>query len=102
MSKFDDNFDTSSVILTRPRISEKATFLSNGSGARAYTLEVSRRANKPMIEKAVGKIFKVKPTRVNIINTKPKIVFRKGKKGIVSGTKKAIVFLKKGEKIEII
>mgnify|MGYP001599762787 CR=1 FL=1 len=103
MSKYYNNINTPSIVLTRPRITEKAASLSgNNSGSGVYTFEISSRANKALVAEAIKKLFKVTPTKVNIINSKPKTVIRKGKKGVVSGIKKAMVYLKKGEKIEFI
>lgn len=110
MSKHYNNINTPSIVLTRPRITEKATFLAGAEGRGStgssrggvYTFEVSSRANKALVSDAVKQMFKVTPVKVNIVNTKAKTVFRKGKKGVVSGIKKAMVYLKKGDKIEFI
>ena len=102
MSKCYNNINSSSIILTRPIITEKATFLSGNSSGGVYTFEISSRTNKSLVAEAIRKIFKVTPVRVNILNTKPKVVIRKGKRGVVSGIKKAMVYLKKGEKIDLV
>jgi ribosomal protein L23 len=50
----------------------------------------------------VKEIYKVTPVRVNIVNLPAKIVFARGKTGRKSAIKKAIVTLKKGDKIEFV
>lgn len=103
MSKHFNNINSSSVILTRPRITEKATYLAGADDANGvYTFEVSARANKALVSQAIKQIFKVAPVKVNIINTKPKTLFRRGKKGVIGGIKKAMVYLKKGDKIQFV
>ncbi len=101
MSKHYTNLNSASVLLTRPRITEKASFLT-AKESPVYTFEVSDRANKATVAKAIKELFKVTPVKVNVINTKAKTVFRRGKKGTVSGIKKAMVYLKKGDKIDIV
>ncbi len=101
MSKHYNNVNTPAIVLTRPRITEKATSLASAD-AGVYTFEVSARANKVLVADAIKKLFKVTPVKVNIINTKAKTVFRRGKSGVVSGIKKAMVYLKKGDKIDLI
>jgi large subunit ribosomal protein L23 len=84
-------------ILIRPIITEKTTLLQKEG---KYVFEVSEKANKIEIKKAIEKIYKVKPVKVNIINVKEKPMRRRGIPGRKKGFKKAIVTLKKGEKIE--
>ena len=100
MSKQNNNINQSATIITRPRITEKASFLAGGEKGGVYTFEVSLRANKATVGRAVKDLFKVTPVKVNIINTKAKTVINRGKRGIVGGIKKAMVYLKKGDKIE--
>ena len=85
-------------IIIRPILTEKAMELAEEG---QYVFEVSKLANKNEIKKAVEKFFNVKVEKVRIVKIPEKsrrfgrIV---GKKG---GTKKAIVKLKEGQKIEI-
>ena len=88
------------LIIKKPRITEKSGLQAEGFGV--YTFEVTKKANKKSIAKAVKELYKVTPVKVNIINLPAKKVFSRGKKGSVSGVKKAIVFLKKGDKIEFV
>ncbi len=88
------------LIIKKPRITEKSGLQAEGLGI--YTFEVTKKANKKSIAKAVKELYKVTPVKVNIVNLPTKKVFSRGKKGTVSGVKKAIVFLKKGDKIEFV
>ena len=86
-----------SRVLIRPLITEKAT---NLSAIGKYLFEVAPKANKADIKKAIKFLYKVNPIKVNIIKVRGKKV-RYGKaRGKTKNWKKAIVTLKKGEKIE--
>lgn len=89
------------LVLKRPYITEKS---SNASAQKkpGYTFEVNSDFNKNEVQKAVKDVYGVTPIRVNIINAKEKQVFSRGKWGVKSGFKKAIVYLKKGDKIEFV
>lgn len=89
---------TSSVLL-RPRVTEKSSMLSEKG---SYVFEVNDRANKHEIFEAIKTVYGVTPIRVNIVNLPAKRVFSRGKAGMKSGVKKAIVYLKSGDKIEIV
>jgi large subunit ribosomal protein L23 len=85
-------------ILIRPIISEKATDLTaNGQ----YVFEVFPRATKPEIGKAVKNVYGVTPVKVRIINSAGKEVRFGRDTGKLKNKKKAIVTLRKGDKIEI-
>jgi len=86
-------------ILKNPRITEKASINFDNN---VYTFQVSSRANKAEIKKAVFQMYKVKPIRVNILPIPHKTVKAKGKIGSNGGGKKAYVYLKKGDKIEFV
>ncbi len=86
-------------ILKNPRITEKASFSYE---ANVYTFDVTDSANKTEIAKAVLELYKVKPVRVNILRVPRKEVISRGIKGTKGGGKKALVYLKKGDKIEFI
>lgn len=88
------------ALIKRPRITEKSGVKSESENV--YTFEVSSRANKKNIAKAIREIYKVNPVKINITNLHSKNVFTRGKSGVKQGVKKAVVFLKKGEKIAFI
>jgi large subunit ribosomal protein L23 len=87
-------------VIQRPRITEKAAISADDNNA--YAFMVDPRATKSDVAAAIKKVYDVVPTRVNMVNTKPKQVRRGGRLGQKSGFKKAIVFLKKGDKIEFV
>ncbi len=87
-----------SAVLIRPYIKEKSAILADEKGT--YVFEVALRANKIEIARAVASIYGFTPIRVNIINLPSARVFKRGKYGVRAGTRKALVTLKKGEKIE--
>ena len=85
-------------VLVKPMITEKAAFIGQYG---QYVFEVSPRANKIEIAKAVESIYGVKPKSVNIVHVRGKHV-RYGKtSGQTKRRKKAIVTLKPGDKIEV-
>jgi ribosomal protein L23 len=55
-----------------------------------------------MIHRAIVDLYKVTPRKIGITQTPSKNVFSRGKNGVQKGVKKAYVYLKKGEKIELI
>ena len=81
-----------------PAITEKATSLSEFN---KVIFKVHRGASKNSIKKSIEKIFKVNVIKVNTINQKGKIKIVRGKKAKKSGYKKAIVTLKKGQRIDL-
>ena len=62
---------------------------------------MSKNSTKHTIEKEIKTLYKVNPTKIRIVNLPAKKVFVRGKVGNVSGIKKALVYLKKGDKINL-
>ena len=89
-----DYFD----ILVKPHISEKTFNLSQDD---QYVFIVSDKANKSEIKKAVKNIYGVIVISVNIINIHSRVKKFRGRAGIKSGYRKAIVKLAKGNKIDL-
>lgn len=85
-------------ILIKPVVSEKSTAYNT---VGKYVFRVSSKANKYIIKKAVKEIFKVTAEKVNIINVRGKKKRVRYQYGFTPSWKKAIVTLKKGEKIEL-
>ena len=81
-----------------PHITEKSTNLSEQN---KIIFKVPSKANKVNLKKNIEKIFKVNVTKINIINKKSKIKNARGRKVRVSGFKKAIVTIKKGQNIDL-
>ena len=87
-----------SKIIIKPHVAEKSTMLNERG---VYVFKVKPNANKVMVRQEIKKMYGKAPVKVNIVSLPSKKVFVRGKHGIKSGFKKAIVYLKKGEKIEI-
>lgn len=81
-----------------PLVTEKSTNLSEQN---KIVFKVPTKATKENLKKNIEKIFKVNVTKVNIINKKSKIKLTRGRKVKVSGFKKAIITLKKGQSIDL-
>ena len=88
-----------SNVLIKPHITEKATVSSEKS---VYVFKIDARATKRDVEEAFKEKYKISPVKVTTVTIPAKNVFVRGKRGKKSGYKKAYVYLKKGEKIEII
>ena len=91
------------TILKNPRITEKASILVEGN---AYTFDVMADATKKEIEQAVKTLYKVTPVRIRTLPIPKKTTMprggKRGNKGTSGGGKKAYVYLKKGDKIEVL
>jgi len=81
-----------------PVVTEKSTNLSE---LNKITFKVPDGANKKNLKKNIEKIFKVNVTKINIINKQNRTKLTRGKKVKVSGYKKAIITLKKGQSIDL-
>jgi large subunit ribosomal protein L23 len=95
----DKNNMITSKLIKNPRITEKASF---NAEKNVYTFDIADKANKTEIKKAIFEIYKVKAEKINILKRKPKKVVSKGRVSFRKGGKKAFVYLKKEDKIEII
>ena len=84
--------------IRHPIITEKATILSEQN---KIVFKVPTGANKTNLKKNIEKIFKVNVTKINIINKQNRTKLTRGKKVKVSGFKKAIITLKKGQSIDL-
>ena len=81
-----------------PLVTEKSTNLSEQN---KIVFRVPINANKKNLKTNIEKIFKVNVTKINMINKKNRIKLTRGRKVKVSGFKKAIVTLKKGQSIDL-
>ena len=81
-----------------PIVTEKSTNLSEQN---KIVFKVPSNANKDNLKRNIEKIFKVTVTKVNIINKQNRTKLTRGKKIKVSGYKKAIITLKKGQSIDL-
>ena len=85
-------------ILLKPVVSEKSYALLDEN---KYTFVVDPRANKTQIKQAVEAVFSVKVTGVNTINRQGKRKRTKTGFGKRANTKRAIVTLAEGDRIDI-
>jgi large subunit ribosomal protein L23 len=85
-------------VLLKPVISEKSYRLADDG---KYTFLVAPSANKTQIRKAVEEIFHVKVTGVNTINRPGKRRRTRFGWGTRANTKRAIVSLAAGERIDV-
>jgi large subunit ribosomal protein L23 len=81
-----------------PMVTEKSTNLSEQN---KIVFKVPTGSNKVNLKKNIEKIFKVNVTKINIINKQNRTKLTRGKKVKVSGFKKAIITLKKGQSIDL-
>ena len=81
-----------------PIVTEKSTNLSEQN---KIVFKVPDGSNKVSLKKNIEKIFKVNVTKINIINKKNRTKVTRGKKVKISGFKKAIITLKKGQSIDL-
>lgn len=89
----------SMLLIRQPWITERAgDIMTQGK----YIFIIDKDANKWEVKKAVESIYKVKVEDVNVINMKGKTRRLGRSLGRTSASKKAIVTLKQGHKIETI
>ena len=81
-----------------PVVTEKSTNLSEHN---KIVFKVPSSANKVNLKKNIEKIFKVNVIKINIINKQNRTKLTRGKKVKISGFKKAIITLKKGQSIDL-
>ncbi len=97
--KKEDKKTKTHPLIKGMRITEKSS-LSADNGR--YTFNVAMNANKSEIKKAIELLYKVTVVKVTITQITKKNVVRRGVIGTKSAGKKAVVHLKKGDKIEFV
>ena len=85
-------------VILSPVITEKATNLSEQN---KVVFRVRADATKPQIKEAVEKLFDVKVKAVNTLVRKGKRKAFRGRPGVQSDMKKAIVTLEEGHRIDV-
>ncbi len=85
-------------VILSPVITEKSTLVSE---ANQVIFKVAPTATKKDIKAAVESLFKVKVKAVNTLVRKGKIKVFKGRRALLSDTKKAIVTLEQGHSIDV-
>ena len=85
-------------VILSPVITEKAT---NASEHSKVIFKVAMGATKPEIKEAVEKLFDVKVKSVNTLRRRGKWKIVKGRVGRQSDSKRAIVTLEEGQRIDV-
>jgi large subunit ribosomal protein L23 len=90
-----------SAVIIGPRLTEKSVKLGDNN---VYTFQVKRSATKFMVRDAIKALYNVTPVKINIVNKKPaeRMVGSRSRTKHVAGVKKAYVYLKKGESINLV
>ncbi len=88
-----------SEVLLRPTITEKSTLLQEEG---QYTFEIAPRANKTLVKQAVEENFNVTVVSVNITRNRGKRKRYGPRFKKQPDTKKAVVTLQVGDRIELI
>lgn len=79
-------------------MTEKSTLLSERN---VYSFEVAKEATKTSIMQNVKSLYNVTPVRVAMVNIPAKKKVSRGKVGKKQSIKKAYIYLKKGDTIDI-
>ncbi len=85
-------------VVLSPVITEKATMASERN---QVIFKVAPTATKPQIKEAIEKLFDVKVKAVNTLTRKGKKKAFRGRPGVQSDVKKAIVTLEEGHRIDV-
>ena len=85
-------------VILSPVITEKATVASERN---QVMFKVAMHATKPQIKEAVEKLFDVKVKRVNTHIRVGKVKASRGRIGVQSEVKRAIVTLEEGHRIDV-
>jgi large subunit ribosomal protein L23 len=90
-----------SSVIVKPLVTEKAVMQHD---ARVYAFIVAKSATKFSVSDAINAIYKVTPVKVNIVNkvSKQSMSRSRGRMVSESGYKKAYVYLKKGDTINLV
>ncbi|MBP6881587.1 MAG: 50S ribosomal protein L23 [Candidatus Pacebacteria bacterium] len=94
----DRNLD---AVIIGPRVTEKSV---RQGEQNVYTFNVKRDATKFAVRDAIKALYKVTPVKVNIVNKKPaeRMQGSRNRTKHVAGMKKAYVYLKKGDSINLV
>lgn len=92
--------DVASAIV-KPRITEKAALMLEKN---VYTFEIAKGASKFDVRDAIQALYKVTPVQIRIVNRQPRHFMSKvrGRNMMVHGLRKAYVYLKKGDRIDLV
>ena len=85
-------------VIIAPVITEKAT---SASEHNKVIFKVALGATKPQIKEAVERLFDVKVKSVNTLRRRGKWKAFRGRYGLQSSSKRAVVTLEEGQKIDV-
>lgn len=91
-----DKKEKTHPLIKSPRVTEKSAILAEKG---VYTFNVAQNANKNELKKAIKFVYGVTPVNISITQIAKKTVTRRGITSVKQGGKKAVVHLKKGDKI---
>ena len=88
-------------VIVKPHVTEKAVGLGDRN---VYTFIVRPDATKYLVRDAIKSLFSVTPVKINIVNKTPRQFKSKTKARRLTekGTKKAYVYLKDGDSINLV
>jgi len=96
--KKEGNSELASAAIISPYITEKSAVYSE---RHCYTFKVIPSANKIILKKAIKELYGFDTVKIRIVNIPSKTRFSRGKTGVKSGYKKAMIYLKEGDKIDL-
>ncbi len=85
-------------VLVKPIVTEKTTILTE---LNKYVFKVDKNATKSSIKQAINAIYNLEPRQINVMVVRGKKKRVRYKAGYRPSWKKAIVTLKKGDKINL-
>lgn len=87
--------------IIKPRITEKAAILGESN---VYTFEIKKGVTKFEVRDAIKALYNVTPVRINIVNKQPRHFMSRsrGRDMMEHGLRKAYVYLKEGDRIELV
>lgn len=88
-------------VIVKPRITEKAALAIDRN---VYTFEIHKDATKYAVSDTIKALYNVTPVKVHIVKNAPRTAMSraKGRKVSQKGLKKAYVYLKKGDRIDLV
>ena len=87
-------------VILRPHVTEKSGMAHEAMNI--YTFEVEKNSTKGSIARSIKTLYKVTPLKIRTVTRPAQNVFVRGNHGKKSSMKKALVYLKKGDKIEFV
>lgn len=86
-------------VIINPRITEKTHTLAERSNVYVFNVKIG--VTKGRVAEAIRDLYKISPIKVVVMPIPRKSRFVRGKAGFSGGGRKAYVYLKEGDKLEI-